>query len=418
MFGLRVGLFIFASLLVVASGSEADARSRLSAEVRPAVVTAGEPATLTVRGNRARRCTVTARPEGGAVSARLSTRRRVTLRITTAGVHRIGLRCGGRATGTRLRVNAAPAAPVVQHQHPEFGRLPVDQGEVDGYRVEGNVGGPYSTRVPFAKGMRVHVSQGAGGGFSHGGFYTRHAVDLTPAAGTPVLAGFSGVVAAARGGCAASDSWGCGSGFGNFVLLKHADGTCAIHAHLAAIHVAAGQQIARYTQVGTVGSSGSSTGPHLHYDRMNCSSHQSLPWSFEDAGSPGQGQTIVSGNEPVAQTQPQPAPQPTPQPQPQPQPKGFTIEDAYLGGTWARTDPNDGTWYSKSNRPANGAYWYGNGLGVGVDCARAAASYTVSFYDGRKETWNTWFHVTDGKWFPSAAAKETSANGFYGLPVC
>ena len=97
---------------------------------------------------------------------------------------------------------------------------------------------------------------------------------------------------------------------------------------------------------------------------------------------------------------------------------GYHIEDDFLGGTWARTDPNNGTWYSHSNPPPNGAYWYPNNLGVGVDCARAAASYTVKFADGHTETWNTWFHVTDGKWYPSAATREVYHNGSYGLPSC
>jgi hypothetical protein len=136
----------------------------------------------------------------------------------------------------------------------------------------------------------------------------------------------------------------------------------------------------------------------------------------------------LEGAPPTAMPTPSPAPAPgtpaSPSPaQPTPlappsAPKGFTIGDFFLGGTWARNDPNNGTWHSKGNPPANGAYWYPNGLGVGVDCARAAAAYTVHFAGGRTETWNTWFHVTDGKWFPSAAASETSVNGFYGLPAC
>lgn len=115
---------------------------------------------------------------------------------------------------------------------------------------------------------------------------------------------------------------------------------------------------------------------------------------------------------------PQAPVKPVSPPPPPLQPKGFTVEDVFLGGTWARTDPNDGTWYSRGNRPGNGAYWYPNGLGVGVDCARAAAGYVVKFAGGRTEQWNTWFHVTDGKWFPSAAARETRVNGFYGLSGC
>jgi len=97
---------------------------------------------------------------------------------------------------------------------------------------------------------------------------------------------------------------------------------------------------------------------------------------------------------------------------------GFHVQDIFYGGTWARTDPCTGAWSPRSVRPANGAYWYPNGLGVGVDCARTGALYTVRFADGHSETWATWFHVTDGKWFPSAAARETLHDGFHGLPAC
>lgn len=108
----------------------------------------------------------------------------------------------------------------------------------------------------------------------------------------------------------------------------------------------------------------------------------------------------------------------TPPSSPPPATWGVHIEDDILGGTWARTDPNNGTWYSATTRPPNGAYWYPNGLGVAVDCARAAASYVVHYLDGHNETWNTWFHVTDGKWYPSAATREVFINSFYGLRAC
>lgn len=104
--------------------------------------------------------------------------------------------------------------------------------------------------------------------------------------------------------------------------------------------------------------------------------------------------------------------------QPAPQPKGFHVEDDFLGGTWARTDPNNGTWYSKSNRPPNGKYWFDNGLGVGVDCARSAAAYTVKFANGTTQTWTWWLHVTDNTWIPAAAVQESSADGAQGVPTC
>lgn len=107
----------------------------------------------------------------------------------------------------------------------------------------------------------------------------------------------------------------------------------------------------------------------------------------------------------------------TTQPPPASSVRGFTVTDDFLGGTWARTDTSNGTWHGKGNRPANGKYWFNNGLGVGVDCMRPGAQYHVSNY-GSSETWTWWAHVTDNTWVPAAALKETSVDGAQGLPSC
>ena len=54
----------------------------------------------------------------------------------------------------------------------------------------------------------------------------------------------------------------------------------------------------------------------------------------------------------------------------------------------AQTDPNDGAWHWRPT-VRDGAYWYPNGLGVGVDCARAAAGHTVVLPEGRREPLKT-----------------------------
>ena len=106
---------------------------------------------------------------------------------------------------------------------------------------------------------------------------------------------------------------------------------------------------------------------------------------------------------------------------------GYFIADSVLGGTWPRTDPNDGGWYAKSNPPANAAsYWWDNGLGVGFSCGAYAASYKVKFADGHQETWNTWLRSTDtwggrvtGLWVPSAVADKIYVNGIPpNMPAC
>lgn len=109
---------------------------------------------------------------------------------------------------------------------------------------------------------------------------------------------------------------------------------------------------------------------------------------------------------------------PPPPPPPPPSSRGFTVEDAFLGGTWAKTDPWNGTWFNKASRPPNAAYWFPNGLGVAVDCTASAAGYTVSFVDGHKENWSWWAHVTDNTWVPVATLREVSNDGGQGLRTC
>lgn len=55
-------------------------------------------------------------------------------------------------------------------------------------------------------------------------------------------------------------------GYGNLVELRHADGTHTRYAHLDRIDVSLGQRLSRGDLVGTVGSTGQSTGPHLHFE--------------------------------------------------------------------------------------------------------------------------------------------------------
>jgi hypothetical protein len=123
--------------------------------------------------------------------------------------------------------------------------------------------------------------------------------------------------------------------------------------------------------------------------------------------------------QPPVPTANQPAPPPGPQPAPPAPPatRGLFIEDDVYGGTWARTDPNSGTWYAKSNRPPNAAYWYPNGLGVAVDCTRLAAAYDV-ILNGAHQTWAWWAHVTDGKWVPVAVFRDINSDGDLGLNHC
>lgn len=86
-------------------------------------------------------------------------------------------------------------------------------------------------------------------------------VDLAAAAGTPVTAAAAGRVefAGERGD------------YGNLLIITHADGSQSYYGHLEEILVEEGQLVSAGQKVATVGSSGLSTGPHLHFEVRNAS---------------------------------------------------------------------------------------------------------------------------------------------------
>lgn len=91
-------------------------------------------------------------------------------------------------------------------------------------------------------------------------------VDLAGAVGTPVLAARGGTVVHVVNACHPTSSWGCGGGFGNYVTVAHDGGYATIYAHLSTVTVGLGASIAAGQQVGAVGNSGNSYGPHLHFE--------------------------------------------------------------------------------------------------------------------------------------------------------
>lgn len=60
-------------------------------------------------------------------------------------------------------------------------------------------------------------------------------------------------------------SCGCGGGYGNYVILAHGNGKISIYGHLSRVCVKEGQTVSRSQKIGEVGTTGYSTGPHLHF---------------------------------------------------------------------------------------------------------------------------------------------------------
>jgi murein DD-endopeptidase MepM/ murein hydrolase activator NlpD len=89
-------------------------------------------------------------------------------------------------------------------------------------------------------------------------------LDLAARTGTPVLAaGDARVVFAGRFPLRRNVRWWR---YGNVVVLRHGDAYLTIYAHLESISVRRGKRVRRGEQIGTVGNTGWSTSPHLHYE--------------------------------------------------------------------------------------------------------------------------------------------------------
>jgi len=81
-------------------------------------------------------------------------------------------------------------------------------------------------------------------------------VDIAIASGTPIVAAESGTVIRA--------SWY--GGYGNCVEIKHEDGSMTLYGHMSEINVQKGDSVLRGQQIGRVGSTGRSTGAHVHFE--------------------------------------------------------------------------------------------------------------------------------------------------------
>lgn len=156
-------------------------------------------------------------------------------RVAAAGG--IGMRAGLESALAR---HEAAAAPVAELARPAARHAATHEADAHGsdahLRVTSGFG---SRRDPFDGTMHAH-----------------HGIDLGLRAGTPVHAERTGVVTFA----------GQQGGYGNVVIIDHGDGVETRYAHCASLTVAAGDKVTEGAVVGTVGSTGRSTGPHLHFE--------------------------------------------------------------------------------------------------------------------------------------------------------
>jgi murein DD-endopeptidase MepM/ murein hydrolase activator NlpD len=113
---------------------------------------------------------------------------------------------------------------------------------------------PVAANWPYGSGIFLWPSYGF---LTQGYSFDHRALDIAAPTGAPVTAADRGVVVRA--------GWN-GQGYGNFVVIDHNIDFMTLYAHLDTILVAEGDVVAQGQVLGTVGTSGNSTGPHLHFE--------------------------------------------------------------------------------------------------------------------------------------------------------
>jgi LysM repeat protein len=97
------------------------------------------------------------------------------------------------------------------------------------------------------------------GGVKSQGIHGYNGIDIAAPQGTPIYAAAGGTVLVAR-----ASGWN--GGYGNYVVIVHSNGVQTLYAHMSSVAAVAGSSVGQGQVIGYVGSTGKSTGKHLHFE--------------------------------------------------------------------------------------------------------------------------------------------------------
>ncbi len=108
-------------------------------------------------------------------------------------------------------------------------------------------------------------------GYDYSPSTNHYAIDIDGDLGEPMWAADSGVVVYA--------GWN-NFGYGNMVVIDHGNGWQTAYAHMEVVGVICGQSVFQGTLIGTIGSTGNSSGPHIHFEMLHDNYGKVNPWDF------------------------------------------------------------------------------------------------------------------------------------------
>ena len=104
-------------------------------------------------------------------------------------------------------------------------------------------------------------------------------IDIGAPTGTNIYAAASGKVVLVKSGCVLGKRT-CGGGYGNMVVVQHPNGTKTLYAHMTKVNTSMGASVKQGQVIGYVGSTGKSTGPHIHFEVFGAKNPGS-DWSWK-----------------------------------------------------------------------------------------------------------------------------------------
>ncbi len=103
-------------------------------------------------------------------------------------------------------------------------------------------------------------------------------IDIGAPTGTPIYSSAPGTVLIVKTGCRVGQTR-CGGGYGNMAMIQHPNGTKTLYGHMSKLNIRTGAQVERGQVIGFVGSTGHSTGPHVHFEVFNAK-NPGADWSW------------------------------------------------------------------------------------------------------------------------------------------